>query len=331
MDYTTLGRTNLKVSVAGLGTGGGSQLGLDRGKSRAQAADIVRLALDLGVNVVDTAEAYMTEEVIGEALAGRDRTAVVVSTKHHIAPYRKNDQLFTPDQVVAGLDESLRRLRTDYIDIYYLHALTMPRMDHALHALVPALLKERDKGKFRFLGATEAPTVELQHQGMRAAIASGHFDVVMVGFQMFHQNARDLVFPLTLECNIGTMLAFVVRNIFADMQQLRTEVSRLVAEGHLPAEFAGKDNPLDFLIHEGGARDLVDAAYRFARYEPGANVVLFGTGDKDHLRSNVASITAPPLPAADHAKVKALFGSLVGAGLDIPNRVPPSARPAQPN
>ena len=148
MDYTTLGRTNLKVSVAGLGTGGGSQLGLDRGKSRAQAADIVRLALDLGINVVDTAEAYMTEEVIGETLAGRDRTAVVVSTKHHIAPYRKNDQLFTPDQVVAGLDESLRRLRTDYIDIYYLHALTMPRMDHALHALVPARSATRENSAF---------------------------------------------------------------------------------------------------------------------------------------------------------------------------------------
>ena len=89
-------------------------------------------------------------------------------------------------------------------------------------------------------------------------------------------------------------------------------------EGKLPAELAAKDNPLDFLIHEGGARSLVDAAYRFARHEPGAHVVLFGTGDAEHLRSNVASILAPPLPAADHAKVKELFGALVGVGLDIP-------------
>lgn len=329
MQYTTLGRTNLKVSVAGLGAGGGSQLGLDRGKSRQEACDIVRLALDLGVNVIDTAEAYMTEEVIGEAIAGRDRSRIVLSTKHHVAPYRKNDALFTPAQVVAGLDESLRRLRTDYIDVYYLHALTMPRMDHALHAIAPVLLKERDKGKFRFLGATEAPTVELQHQGMRAAIASGLFDVVMVGFQMFHQNARDLVFPMTIERGIGTMLAFVVRNIFADMRQLRIEIARLAAESQLPTALAEKDNPLDFLLHEGGARNLVDAAYRFARHEPGANVVLFGTGDPAHLRSNIESILSPPLPAGDLAKVKALFGHLVGIGLDIPNRVPPSARPKQ--
>ena len=327
MDYTTLGRTNLKVSVAGLGAGGGSQLGLDRGKSRQEAADIVRLALDLGVNVIDTAEAYMTEDLIGEALVGRDRSKIVLSTKHHVAPYRSNSGLFTPEQVVAGLDESLRRLRTDYIDVYYLHALTLPRMDHAVHAIAPALLKERDKGKFRFLGATEAPTVELQHQGMRAAIATGLFDVVMTGFGMFHQNARELVFPMTMERNIGAMLAFVVRNIFADKEHMRAEIGRLAGEGKLPAELAGKDNPLDFLIHEGGARNLVDAAYRFARYEPGAHVVLFGTGDAEHLRSNVASILSPPLPAADHAKVKELFGALVGVGLDIPNRVPPSARP----
>ncbi len=329
MDYTTLGRSALKVSVAGLGSGGGSQLGLDRGKSRQEAANIVRLALDLGVNVIDTAETYMTEEVIGDALVGRDRHSVVLSTKHHVAPYRKNDELFTPEQIVAGLDASLRRLRTDYVDVYYLHALTIPRMNHAINNLVPALLKERDKGKFRFLGATEAPTVELQHQGMRAAIAADLFDVVMVGFQMFHQNARELVFPMTMERNIGTMLAFVVRNIFADENHLRTEIVRLVGEGKLPAELAAKSNPLDFLIHDGGARSLVEAAYRFARYEPGAHVVLFGTGDPEHLRSNIASVLSPPLPAADHEKVKELFGALVGIGLDIPNRVPPSAR--QPN
>jgi aryl-alcohol dehydrogenase-like predicted oxidoreductase len=330
MEYTTLGRTNLKVSVAGLGAGGGSQLGLDRGKSRRDAIEIVRLALDLGVNVIDTAESYMTEEIIGEALTGINRSSVVLSTKHHVAPYRRNNELFTAEQVVAGLDESLRRLRTDYVDVYYLHALTLPRMDHAINVIAPALLRERDKGKFRFLGATEAPTVELQHEGMRAAIESGLFDVVMVGFQMFHQNARELVFPMTIERKIGTMLAFVVRNIFADQQHLRAEISRMAEEGRLPAELAGQTNPLDFLIHEGGARTLADAAYRFARHEPGADVVLFGTGDRDHLRSNVASILSPPLPAADHAKVRQLFSSLVGVGLDIPNRIPPAARLPQP-
>jgi L-galactose dehydrogenase len=105
-------------------------------------------------------------------------------------------------------------------------------------------------------------------------------------------------------------------------------MARLAAEGRLPRELA-TDKPLDFLIHEGGASSPVDAAYRFARHEPGANVVLFGTGNPDHLRSNIASILAPPLPAGDVARIRELFGALVGIGLDIPDRVPPAMRGQQ--
>jgi L-galactose dehydrogenase len=61
---------------------------------------------------------------------------------------------------------------------------------------------------------------------------------------------------------------------------------------------------------------MIEAAYRFARHEPGVDVVLFGTGDAGHLRSNVASLLKPPLPDADRAKLAALFGHLTGVGLD---------------
>lgn len=326
MDYTTLGRTGLTVSVAGLGGGGGSQLGLDRGGTRENAANIVRLALDLGINFIDTAHSYFSEEAIGDALRGVDRSKVVLGTKFHISPYRDPLNHYTPEEIIAGLDESLRRLGTDYVDIFYLHALTVPRLDYALDVLVPALLREREKGKFRFLGATEAPTVELAHQGLSRALDSDVFDVAMIGFQLLHQNAREILFPKTMARNIGTVMMFVVRNIFADPAHLRATVRKLVEDGKLPIELAEEDNPLGFLVHEGGARNVVDAAYRFVRHEPGVDVVLFGTGNPDHLRRNVASCLAPPLPAADIARARALFGGLVGAGLDIPNRVPPALR-----
>jgi L-galactose dehydrogenase len=61
---------------------------------------------------------------------------------------------------------------------------------------------------------------------------------------------------------------------------------------------------------------MIEAAYRFARHEPGVDVVLFGTGDAAHLRSNIASLLKPPLPDADREKLKALFGHLTGIGLD---------------
>jgi aryl-alcohol dehydrogenase-like predicted oxidoreductase len=73
---------------------------------------------------------------------------------------------------------------------------------------------------------------------------------------------------------------------------------------------------LSFLIHEGGATSMVEAAYRFARHEPGVDVTLFGTGDRGHLRANIAALLKPPLPAPDRKKLGALFAHLVGVGLD---------------
>ena len=68
MEYVMLGRTGLRVSVAGLGCGGFSRLGLGTGKSNAEAVALVRQALDMGVNLLDTAAAYGTEAIVGEAI-----------------------------------------------------------------------------------------------------------------------------------------------------------------------------------------------------------------------------------------------------------------------
>jgi aryl-alcohol dehydrogenase-like predicted oxidoreductase len=76
-------------------------------------------------------------------------------------------------------------------------------------------------------------------------------------------------------------------------------------------------DPLGFLVHAGGASSMIEAAYRFARHEPGVDVTLFGTGDSAHLKSNVAALLKPPLPEADRRKIDALFGHLAeGIGLD---------------
>jgi len=74
--------------------------------------------------------------------------------------------------------------------------------------------------------------------------------------------------------------------------------------------------PAYSINENGGAANITEAAYRFARHEPGVDVVLFGTGDPAHLRTNVASLLKPPLPEADRAKLAALFGQLTGVGMD---------------
>src|SRR5207253_9570913 len=81
--YTTLGKTGLKVSVAGLGCGGNSRIGLGTGLGEAQSVALVREALDLGVNFLDTANAYETEGVVGKAIKGRPRDRDRTSTRSH--------------------------------------------------------------------------------------------------------------------------------------------------------------------------------------------------------------------------------------------------------
>ena len=152
------------------------------------------------------------------------------------------------------------------------------------------------------------------------AVPDGMWDSVMVAFHMMCQNAREAVFPLTRQHNVGTLLMFAVRGIFARPAQLAATLRDLAAAGQVPADLAASDHPLGFLIHPDGASSLTDAAYRTARHEPGVDVVLFGTGNIEHLRTNIASILKPPLPDADRARLATLFAHLRGVGLDVPAR-----------
>jgi aryl-alcohol dehydrogenase-like predicted oxidoreductase len=323
MDYVALGQTGLRVSVAGLGCGGFSQLGLAQGKTEADAVAIIHQALKLGVNLFDTAAAYGTEAVLGNAIKSVRREDVVICTK---APFSFSNPNSTPDGIVASLDNSLRHLDTDYIDVYQLHGVPPRAYDHALNHLAPVMLREKAKGKFRHLGITETAPHDPEHEVLHRAVQDGVWEVVMVGFHMMHQNARDRVFPLTRANGVGTLLMFAVRNIFSQPERLRATMRDLAAAGEIPEWLGISPEPLGFLIHEGGASTIPDAAYRFVRHEPGVDVVLFGTGDPAHLRTNIASILKPPLLEPDRRQLATLFGHLVGVGLDAPHLSRP--RPA---
>ncbi|MGA3002278.1 MAG: aldo/keto reductase [Acetobacteraceae bacterium] len=313
MDYTTLGRTGLRVSVAGLGTGGFSRIGI--GQSEDHAVGIIRQALDLGVNLIDTAAVYGTEPVVGRALQGVARDSVVVCTK---ASKPINDPAFTVAKILQSLDGSLTRLGLDYVDVFQLHAVPPAAYDYVRNEIVPALLREKQKGKFRFLGITETSPNDHEQVMMQRAAADTPWDTAMFAFNLMAQVAREQVFPLTLKNKVGTLMMFAVRSIFARPEQLSDTMKDLAAKGLVPAELAASDEPLGFLVHPDGASSVTDAAYRYVRHEPGVDVMLFGTGDPEHLRANIASILKPPLPEADQTKLRILFSHLRGVGLELP-------------
>ena len=138
MDKVTLGRTGLEVTRMGLGCGGPSRVGQSTGRSKAESVAVVREALDAGVNFIDTAEAYHTEEIVGEAIRGLDRSSLVLSTK------KRSRWPITPQDVRDSLEASLRRLGTDYVDVYHLPGVVLADYCHLLSEVVPEMQRLRE-------------------------------------------------------------------------------------------------------------------------------------------------------------------------------------------
>ena len=303
MEYRRLGGTGLKVSVMALGCGGPSRLGLSTGRTTEQSAAVVRAALDAGVNFIDTATAYRTEPLVAAGLRGCRRDQVVLSSKRGLAG--DGDRLLTGAELEAAVEASLRRLETDYIDIYHLHGVSAEQYAHARAELVPALLRLREAGKVRFLGITERFGNDTGHRMLRDALDDGCFEVVMVGFNMLNHTARDSVLRVAADRDVGTMIMFAVRRAFSRPERLRELLAELAERGEVDRELAGAPDPFGFLAAE--TEDLADAAYRYCLDQPGVSTVLSGTGNVDHLSANAASFARGPLSAAASTRIDRLF------------------------
>jgi aryl-alcohol dehydrogenase-like predicted oxidoreductase len=301
MEYRILGRTGLRVSVMGLGGGGHSRLGMAKGKTESESVSILKEGIDEGINFIDTAELYGTESIVGKGIKGIDRDKIIISSKKMVR------EGMTPMEVQEGLEKSLKNLDTDYIDIYHLHGVTPEEYDYCVSEIYPEFQKMKEKGTIRFIGITERFEKDYNHSMLQKCFDDDIWDVMMVGFNMLNQSARDLVFKKSVEKNIGILNMFAVRRAFSNPERLSQIISELVEKEQVNPEDIDEKHPLNFLIHENGALSLTDAAYRFCRYEPGVHVVLSGTSNPDHLRANIESLSRPPLPEQDVAKIKEIF------------------------
>ncbi len=159
VQYRTLGRTGLKVSVVGLGA------------MRTSDPNVIHHALDLGVNYIDTACCYMdgnNEVIVGSVLKTR-RKDTYIATKVHIA---------SEEKMMASVERSLKRLQTDVIDVIQLHS--MKKREHVLNeTAMNALDKMRKKGYVRFVGFS---THKNQVECIDAGIESGFYDMVLVTY-----------------------------------------------------------------------------------------------------------------------------------------------------
>jgi len=301
-----LGRTGAEVSVAGLGCGGASRLGMARGADVEQAAGVVRRAIELGVTFIDTARNYGTEEAVGMGMRGR-RHEVFISTKSSAG---RGERMFTAAELSESLDGSLRRLGTDHVDVFHLHGITPRQYDYCAEVLVPEMKRQQAAGKIRFLGATEQFGGDTGHKMLMRALPDDHFDVIMVGFNLLNPSARARVFPETRKHDVGTLIMFAVRRSLSQPGALQEVVAGLIERGEVDAGRIDAADPLGFLRERADVGSLTEAAYRFCRHEPGAEVILTGTGNVKHLEANIAAIQGPPLAPDIVERLRRLFGAV---------------------
>ena len=203
MRFRPLGRTGLSVSVVGLGTWQlGGEWGIDF--SQAQADEILDAAADSGINLIDTAECYgdhLSEALIGDYLARRDRSRWIVATKfgHRFDGFLKRQDDFSIEGVRKQLDASLRALRIETIDLYQFHS--GPDAAFNNEDLWAMLHAQRDAGKIRHLGVSLNKSTERQADWA----AQRGVEAIQVVHNRLDQRAARVHFPFAARDGLGVL------------------------------------------------------------------------------------------------------------------------------
>jgi aryl-alcohol dehydrogenase-like predicted oxidoreductase len=293
----TLGRTGLTVTT--LGYGAMELRGAPRGRDVTpdQAQAVLTAVLDAGINFIDTSIDYgQSEELIGEFIAGR-RAEFFLATKCGClvgappAPQgERNPHVFTRENIIAGVNQSLARMKTDYIDVLQFHA-SPSKETLKEHDAVQTVLDLKREGKVRFIGMSST----LPH--LEEHITMGVFDVFQIPYSAL-QREHEAVISRAAQAGAG----IIIRGG--------------VARGG-PAEDKQRAEALD-LWQQAGLDDLLDGMtrmefmLRFTLSHPDLHTTIVGTINPRHLRDNLNALQKGPLPPDVYAEAKR---RLAAAGL----------------
>jgi aryl-alcohol dehydrogenase (NADP+) len=289
MEYRTLGRTGIQVSPYALGT---LMFATVMGNAPEDSARIIGTALDAGINLIDTADAYGdSEDVVGKALEGR-RDEVVLATKFgRPIGQDPNHQGASGRWIVTAVENSLRRLRTDYIDLYQLHRPD-PRTD--IEETLAALTDLIRSGKVRAIGASQTPAsgiVEAQWVAERRGLARFHTE--QPAYSILNRGIEREILPATQRFGLGTLVwgplgqglltGRVRKNQHNDLRRA-SMVHHLTDEHRLDVV-----EQLVPLAGEAGL-PMTHLAMAFTIAHPGVTSALLGARTMDHLDGLLAGL-----------------------------------------
>jgi aryl-alcohol dehydrogenase-like predicted oxidoreductase len=314
MRTRVLGRTGLRVSEVGFGAWaiGGNEHGNSYGPTDdATSIAAVRRALDLGCTFFDTADVYgwgHSEEVLGAALEGR-REGVVLATKVGGDFYHGGVRMnFDPGYIAFALDRSLRRLRTDHVDLYQLHNPPAEMMGApATYEVLETLKAEH---KVDHYGVSIHEPVE----GI-LCLEAGKPEVLQMPFSIFRQEWIDELLPEARKANVGIIAreplgnGFLAGKIRPDRRFVSGDIRAHWPPGMVRARIAVADR-LQFLVRPG--RTLAEAALRFVLAFPEVGVTIPGIKTPEQAEEDLRSSEAAPLTDEEVRRLRGLYAKDFG-------------------
>jgi aryl-alcohol dehydrogenase-like predicted oxidoreductase len=281
----------------------------------AESLRAIKRAFDLGCTFFDTADLYghgLSEKLLGQALQTH-RQACVLATKvggdFYHGPFRKN---FDPDYIRFAVDKSLERLRTDYIDLYQLHNPPLMLLERGAHYDVLEALKQQ--GKIRYYGVS----VHDAYEGTMA-IQTGKPDVIQIEYNFFRQEAREDLFPIAQEHDIGLVIRSpLASGMFTGKYTAAATFPESDVRATLPPEYlallAQLADRSRFL--STAQRTLAQAALRFVLDAPEVSVVIPGMKTVTQTEENITASDLPALTEAEHTAIHALLEALMDEDMD---------------
>jgi len=277
MQHRTLGKTGLSVSVLGFG---GSETGYGAASVKT-VEKILAGAIDAGLNFIDTAECYGDgEDLIGRAISHR-RSEFHLATKcGHSDGLGGRD--WQPATLEKSIDRSLKRLRTDCVDLLQLHSCSADTLERG--GVIDVLKRARDAGKTRFIGYSGDGDDALY------AVRTGEFDTLQNSVSIADQEAIDLVLPEAVRRNLGVIAKRPIAN-----------AAWITHDGYSrPYYDRLRVLDYDFLRRD----DAAGVALRFTLSTPGVHTAIVGTSRPGRFEHNAASLAAGPLPKAQYERIR---------------------------
>lgn len=295
MDKTPFGKTDLPVSRLGFGAAPIGYLKTDQEK----VGLILHELLDAGVNLIDTAACYPgSEEAIGKAVADRRDEYILVSKCGHATGDLTGDN-FSPKVIAQSIDRSLRRLKTDRIDVMLLHTCDQATLEQG--DALAAVVKARDAGKVRFAGYSG--------DNEAAAYAAGLDDVAVIetSVNIVDQRNIDLVLPVCRERNVGVIAKRPLAN--AAWKDLDAQPGMY---SEYAADYTRRLKAMGVTPHDLGFRGHADVewpeiALRFTLSQAGVHTAIVGTTSQVNARANIAAAGKRPLPEDVERRLRTAF------------------------